>query len=125
MKARLLLTFLSCAVNTSAGDLTLAIEPHWRGAELAAPSVSLRNDSGPTIRLTRVAALFSENVLPRRDDTQVWLDGRQGFFDAGSGRRNFTMRGVPEGVYVGLEFQVDVPSELNHADPGQCRRTIH
>jgi cytochrome c peroxidase len=102
----------------AAADLNLAIEPRWGQQALAVPSAPVSNDAGQTLRITRLSALIFGVSLQRADGGTVRLDGQYGLVDAGGGRGEFTLRGVPEGAYVGLEFQVGVPAEVNHADPG-------
>ena len=83
------------------------------------PSTVRGNDAGQSLRVTRLAALFSGVALLRADGSRVQLEGQYGFVDAERGRREFTVRGVPEGEFVGLEFEVGVPPEANHGDPGR------
>ena len=113
----LLLLALSSA--GSAAELTFAIEPRWRQEPLTVPSTVQANAAGQSLRVTRLAALFSGVTLVRADGSRVLLEGQHGFIDAEGGRREFTVRGVPEGEYVGLEFQVGVPASVNHGDPGR------
>lgn len=100
-------------------ELTLKIEPRWQGAPLVVPSAPLVTDEGQTIRVTRLAAVVSGIFLVRRDGGTVRLDGQFGAIDAESGRLDVSLRGIPDGDYVGLELQIGVPPEINHADPGQ------
>ncbi|MBL9187783.1 MAG: hypothetical protein JNK23_09915 [Opitutaceae bacterium] len=102
-----------------AADLTVSIAPRWRGTEIAVPSGALANDTGQIVRLTRVALLVSEVVLRRADGGAVRLEGQFGFLDLGSGRNEFTLRGVPAGDYTGLEFRIGVPAAANLGDPGR------
>ena len=118
-RLQLALLALGCTAPLAAADLTLAIEPRWRGAALAVPSAALTNESGQPMRVTRLAALFSEIALMRADGGTTRLDGQYGFVDFESGRRSFTVRGVPEGDFVGLEFRVGVPAAANLGDPGR------
>ncbi len=101
-----------------AADLVIAVEPRWQQENLVVPSAPVKNDAGQALRITRLAALFSSVILRRADGSAVRLDGQYGLVDAGSGKRGFTLRGVPEGEYVGLDFRVGVPADANHADPG-------
>jgi cytochrome c peroxidase len=101
-----------------AGELTLAIEPRWRQEKLELPA-RLVNDAGQALRITRLAALVSGVTLLRSDGSSVRLEGQYGFINVEGGRREVRLRGVPEEDYVGLEFQVGVPPEVNHANPGQ------
>ena len=78
----------------------------------------LTNDAGQRLRLTRFAAIISGVALVRPDGSSVRLDGQYGLIDAANGRRTVTLRGVPEGEFVGLEFSVGVPPGINHGDPG-------
>ncbi|MDP3070154.1 MAG: cytochrome c peroxidase [Opitutaceae bacterium] len=93
--------------------------PRWRGAEIAVPSGALANDTGQTVRLTRVALLVSEVVLQRADGGAVRLDGQFGFLDLGGGRDEIVLRGVPAGDYAGVEFRLGVPAAANLGDPGR------
>ena len=69
--------------------------------------------------MTRWAALVSGVTLARADGGLVRLDGQYGFIDAAAERMHFTLRNVPMGEYVGLEFQLGLPVAVNHADPAQ------
>ncbi len=102
-----------------AAELTLEFELRWRGAPLAVPSADLAGAGDRTLRITRFAALVSGVSLARADGGAVRLDGQYGFIDAESGKLNMTLRNVPEGDYVGLEFQLGLPASVNHADPAQ------
>src|SRR4051812_28391422 len=73
------------AARSSAADLTLTIEPRWRGESLVVPSVPLRNDAGQTLRITRLAMLLSEAELLRADGSVVRLEGQFGFINAEAG----------------------------------------
>lgn len=115
----LALALIATGVESPAADLAVDIMPRWRGADLVVPSGALLNDTGQSLRLTRVALLVSEVALQRADGGTVRLDGRFGFVDFGSGRGRFTMRDVPEGEFVGLEFRVGVPRSANLGDPGR------
>jgi cytochrome c peroxidase len=110
---------LLLAVPLTAADLTIQIVPRWRGAAITVPSSALANNHGQPLRLTRVALLVSEIALLRADGGAVRLEGQFGFVDLGSGRESFTVRGVPDGGYVGLEFRVGVPADANLGDPGR------
>jgi cytochrome c peroxidase len=110
---------LALAAPGFAADLTIAVEPRWRGKELRVPSATVTNDSSQELQVTRVAALLSEVSLLRADGGSTRLDGQFGFIDMESGRRDFVLRGAPEGDFVGLEFRLGVPATLNHGDPGR------
>ena len=114
-----MLALLAADLPLAAADLTISIAPRWRGAEMVLPSGSLANDHGQTLRLTRAALLVSEVALLRADGGTVRLDGQFGLVDLGAGRREFTVRGVPAGDFVGLEFRVGVPRAANLGDPGR------
>ncbi len=101
-----------------AAEMTLAIAPRWQGVDLTVPSAPLRNNAGQTLQVTRLAALFSNVSLWRADGSVMRLDGQYGFIDAASGRLTWTLRGVPDGDFTGLEFQVGVAPGANHSDPG-------
>jgi cytochrome c peroxidase len=119
---RALISGLVLALNLapgSAADLTISVAPRWRGAEIAVPSTPLANDAGQLLRFTRVALLVSEVALLRADGGTVRLEGQFGFVDVGSGRKEFTVRGVPAGAFVGLEFRVGLPAAANLGDPGR------
>jgi cytochrome c peroxidase len=104
--------------SAAAADLTVEIEPRWRGRTLAVPVDQVANESGQTLRVTRCAALLSGFALRRADGGSVRLEGQPAFVDAGTGRLAFTLRGVPEGEYRGFAFDVGLPPVTNHADPG-------
>ena len=107
----------ACGLSLPAAELTLRIEPRWRGAELRVPSAPVKAN-GQALRLTRLAALISDVALLRADGGSVALDGQFGFIDAESGRLAVTLRSVPEGDYTGLAFHVGLPPAVNHTDPG-------
>lgn len=113
------LALFGLGTTLAAADLTIAIEPRWRGLALAVPSAALANDSGQSLRVTRLAALASEIALLRADGGTTRLDGQYGFVDFENGRNSFTVRGVPPGDYTGLEFHVGVPAAANLGDPGR------
>ncbi len=110
---------LGVAGPSAAADLAIRIAPRWRGADLEIPSASLANDHSQPLRLTRAALLVSEVALRRADGGTVRLEGQYGLVDLGGGKREFTVRGVPAGDFVGLEFRVGVPAAANLGDPGR------
>ncbi len=112
------LLFFVCS-SLSAADLRVEVELRWRGAPVAVPSAELAGAKGRTMRLTRFAAIMSGVRLARAEGGAVRLDGQYGFFDAESGRLAVALRNVPEGDYVGLEFQLGLPASVNHGDPAQ------
>jgi cytochrome c peroxidase len=116
--ARLGVLFGWLAMHAAAAELTLTVEPRWNGATLAVPSQTLSNDAQQALRFTRVAALISGVILHRADGSSVRLDGQYGLLDFERGRSASAFTGVPAGEYVGLEFRVGVPPEVNHGDPG-------
>ncbi len=107
------------ASGVRGAELTVAVELRWKGAAVAVPSAPVRNEAGQALRLTRVALLLSGVTLLGRDGRQLRLDGQYGLFDAERGRDAITLRGVPAGTYAGLEFQIGLPPEVNHGDPGR------
>ena len=117
MRFVFLLFFVGSSLD--AADLRVEVELRWRGAAVAVPSVELAGAKGQTLRLTRFAAIMSGVRLARTEGGAVQLDGQYGFLDAESGRLAVTLRNVPEGKYVGLEFQLGLPAAVNHGDPGQ------
>lgn len=113
-----LFLLLLCPI-LGAAELRLEVQLHWRGAPVAVPSAELAGAEGRAVRLTRFAAIVSGVALARADGGTVQLDGQYGFLDAESGCLTVTLRNVPDGDYHGLEFQLGLPSAVNHADPGQ------
>ena len=116
---RLVFFALLMLAEASAAELTLEIKLRWRGAPLAVPSADVAGAGDRTLRITRFAALVSGVSLARADGGAVRLDGQYGFIDAESGKMSVTLRNVPEGDYVGLEFQLGLPAAVNHGDPAQ------
>ncbi len=100
-----------------AAELTLDVELRWSGKKLAVPSEEMMTAKVQSVNVTRVAMLVSEVALVRADGGAVQLPGQFGFLEAESGRLAMPLTSVPEGNYVGLEFSVGVPTEMNHADP--------
>jgi len=116
---RFVLLVLLMATTAPAAELTLEFALRWRGAALIVPSAELDGADGRTLRVTRWAALVSGVTLARTDGGLVRLEGQYGWVDAETGRTNVRLRNVPEGDYVGLEFQIGLPAAVNHADPAQ------
>lgn len=106
-------------VRLAAAELTLEVEPRWEEAELTVPGGEWRNASDQTLRVTRLALLVSGVVLHRADGGSVRLEGQYGLVDIEKGRTAVALRGVPSGEYVGLEFRVGLPPEINHGDVGR------
>jgi cytochrome c peroxidase len=106
-------------VELGAATLALDMELRWNGAALTVPSMTMENAAGQRLRLTRVAGLIAGVELSRADGSRVRLDGQYGRFDFGAGKTGSTFVGVPEGEYTGLEFEVGLPRETNHGDPGR------
>jgi hypothetical protein len=110
---------LAAAGSLSGADLTLTVEPRWRQEALAVPSGPVTNDTGQVLHVTRFAALLSEVSLVRVNGDTVRLEGQFGSLDAAGGRLAFTLRGVPDGEYAGLEFRIGLAPDVNHGDPGR------
>ncbi|HEY8932851.1 MAG TPA: MbnP family protein [Rariglobus sp.] len=72
-----------------------------------------------TLTLTRVSALVSSVAFVRPDGSFAQMDGQFGSLALDAGRAGFTLRGVPAGRYIGLQFLIGVRPEINHADPGR------
>ena len=117
---RLAILWFCCLVAPlAADDLELRFVPRWHGAPIDVPSASLTNGPGQTLRLTRFAALISGVRLLRPDGGVVQLDGQYGFVDAADRQLNVTLHNVQPGDYAGIQFQIGVPPEINHADPAR------
>ena len=116
---RIVFLLLLSAASAAAAELALEFELRWRGAAVAVPSAKLTGAEGRSLRVTRWAALVSGVTLARADGGFVRLDGQYGFIDAATERMLLTLRNVPIGEYVGLEFQLGLPATVNHADPAQ------
>lgn len=109
----------SFAPAVSAAELTLSLVPRWGQETLVVPAAPVKNTAGQTLRVTRFALLVSGVALQRADGGVVRLDGQYGFIDRESGRDAFVLRGVPAGDYTGIEFQLGLAPDINHADPGK------
>lgn len=107
------------AASLPAAELTLRIEPRWRGVAITVPSGSLATSGGQSVRITRFAGLISQVVLLRPDGSALRLDGQFGAFDAEHGRLTVPLQNVPVGAYAGIEFAIGLPAEINHGDPGR------
>ena len=101
------------------GEMTLEVTFGWRKHPVAVPSPTVTTSTGQSVSITRVSALLSEVALVRADGSSVLLAGQFGYIDAASNRHAVTLRDVPEGDYVGLQFRVGVPPQTNHTDPGE------
>lgn len=106
------------SAGAAAATLTLVVEPRWRGTALDQAGV-VTNAAGQELQVTRLAGLVSGLTLHRADGTTLRFDGQAGGFDAERGRLTLPWSGVPEGNYVGLEFEVGLPEALNRSDPGR------
>jgi cytochrome c peroxidase len=102
-----------------ADDLELRFIPRWHGAAISLPSAGLANDHGQNLRITRLAALISGVQLLRPDGSIVRLDGQYGFIDGAEHQLGVTLHNVVPGDYAGIQFQIGVPPEANHADPSR------
>lgn len=107
------------SAGAAAATLTLVIEPRWQGTSFEVAGRPVTNAAGQELQVTRLAGLVSGLVLHRADGATIRLDGQAGGFDAGRGRLTLPWSGVPEGDYVGLEFEVGLPEALNRSDPGR------
>lgn len=116
---RLLVLLLGIVPLARAAQLRLRIEPRWQSAAVTVPSAEVLTASGQPVRLTRLAALWSDFQLLRADGSVVRLDGQCGFIDAAHGRLEIVLEGVPAGDYAGLQAGIGLPDAINHADPGR------
>lgn len=67
----------------------------------------------------RFAAISSSARLLPADGGRGRLEGQYGFIDAADERMNWTLHHVPSGEFVGLEFEIGVPPEINRAAPNR------
>lgn len=118
---RLLAAFalgLSPAASRAA-EVTLAFRPVVGAAPVALAAPALAKVGANELSLTRVSALISSVAFVRPDGSFAQLEGQFGALALDEGRDRFTLRGVPPGRYLGLQFLAGVRPEVNHADPGQ------
>ncbi len=109
---------LGTAAALGAAELRVRVEPRWGDRALPVPSAEVATTGGQLVRVTRLAALFSDFQLLRSDGAVVRLEGQYGFIDAASDRLEVALTNVPVGEYRGLQVRVGVPEAVNHADPG-------
>lgn len=100
-----------------AAEMTVQFELGWKGGPLRLDEMVVHNAAGQGLRLTRFSAIVSDVVLLRADGATIRLDGQYGALDAENERMTLALLNVPDGNYSGLQFDVGLPPETNHADP--------
>lgn len=117
--ARWVVLAFALPAAAAAAVLSIEVEPRWGAVPLRVPSAEFADAGGQPLRVTRFSALLSGFALRRVDGSEVRLDGQFGLLDAGSGRLAVALRGVPEGTFTGLSFEVGLPPGINRGDPGR------
>ena len=107
------------ATVTQAADVALVWRPVAGTTPLALNASAPVKIGANELTLTRVSALVSSVAFVRPDGSFAQLDGQFGALALDQGRAGFTLRGVPTGRYIGLQFLIGLRPEVNHADPGQ------
>ncbi len=114
---RCLLIWLAFCALSRAALLQVNIATEFNGEPMAFNSLRHKTASGQTISVSRLDFLMSEIALQKADGTWLSLTNWQAFISPINGRDTFTLRGLPDGLYTSLRFQVGLPKELNHSDP--------
>lgn len=100
-------------------EVTVAIEPRYRGEALKFDQLSVTNAAGQALAVTRLDLLLSGIAVRRTNGT--WLEKHYwfAFINGRAGRTNFVLRGLPAGDYDRLRFNIGVPAEQNLGNPAQ------
>ncbi|MEY4201008.1 MAG: hypothetical protein RLZZ265_2748 [Verrucomicrobiota bacterium] len=100
-------------------EVTVSIEPCFRGKPLGFDQLRCTNAAGQALAVTRLDMLLSGIAVRRTNGS--WLEKHHwyAFINAREGRTNFVLRGLPAGDYDRLRFSIGLPSEQNHASPAQ------
>ncbi|MFA6546651.1 MAG: MbnP family protein [Limisphaerales bacterium] len=114
-----LLLWLSQRARGAESEVTVSIEPCFRGGPLVFDQLRCTNAAGQSIAVTRLDMLLSGIAVRRVNG--AWLEKHHwfAFISAREGRTNFVLRGLPAGDYDRLRFNIGVPAEENHASPAQ------
>lgn len=117
---RFLLVFAIASAPAFAADITLAFRPVNGTAPIALDAPDVLVPVGANhLSLTRVSALISSVAFVRPDGSFAQFEAQFGALDLTSGRDRFTLRGVPAGRYIGLQFLVGLRPTTNHGNPAQ------
>ena len=103
-------------VTTEAADLRVDVVPKFRKEALNFDSLGYTSALQQRLSVTRLDFLLSEiEIKPRTGD---WLTQKHwvAYLSLRENRTGFTLKGLPEGDYTALRFQVGVRPELNKAD---------
>lgn len=114
-----LLLWLTQRAHGAESEVTVSIEPRFRGEALVFDQLRCTNAAGQTLAVTRLDMLLSGIAVRRTIGS--WLEKHHwfAFINAREGRTNFVLRGLPAGDYDRLRFNIGVPAEQNHASPAQ------
>lgn len=103
-------------VSAEAVDLRVDVVPKYREEALNFDSLGYTSALQQRLSVTRLDILLSEiEIKPRAGD---WLMQKDwvAYLSLRENRTGFTLKGLPEGDYTALRFQVGVRPELNKAD---------
>ncbi len=114
-----LLLWLTHRARGAESEVTVAIEPRYRGEPLKFDQLSVTNAAGQALGVTRLDMLLSGIAVRRTNGT--WLEKHYwfAFINGRAGRTNFVLRGLPAGEYDRLRFNIGVPAEQNLGNPTQ------
>lgn len=114
-----LLLWLTQRARGVESEVTVSIEPLFRGRPLVFDQLHCTNTTGQALAVTRLDMLLSGVAVRRTNGS--WLEKQYwfAFINGREGRTNFVLRGLPAGDYDRLRFNIGVPSDQNHASPAQ------
>jgi cytochrome c peroxidase len=96
----------------------VSIEARFSNAPLRFDALTHVLASGQRISVTRLDLLFSGLALRGIDGRWSYSSNRFAFISGREGRTRFELTGIPSGSYDRLRFNVGLPAEENHANPG-------
>ncbi len=114
-----LLLWLTQRARGAESEVTVSIEPRFRGEPLVFDQLRCTNAAGQSLAVTRLDFLLSGIAVRRTNGT--WLEKHYwfAFLSGRAGRTNFVLHGLPAGDYDRLRFNIGVPAEQNLRNPAQ------
>ncbi|MCA1963135.1 MAG: cytochrome C peroxidase [Prosthecobacter sp.] len=89
-----------------AAELRVIVRPLWRGEPLVMHDTRLVNAAGTRLSITRLSLLLSHAELQEPGGRWIGAKDWAEHLDAGKGRLEFRLNGVPPGSYTGFRFDL-------------------
>ena len=116
--------YFACLVSAGwSADLQITLRHTVSGEPLRLDSLRYKNTAGETYSLTRLSYLLSGFALQDVEGNWVELGQQYLWVDAEKSRLSTAIAEAPAGVFRAIRFDLGLPEDVNHGDPGQYGAT--